>query len=51
MSEVKQSVIPKKVVDMAKAIIDADKKKQNIVIVQRRQAGKSEAYRLARNNN
>lgn len=48
---VQQNVIPKKVVEMAKAIIDADKKRQNLTIVQKRQSGKTAAYKLARNNN
>lgn len=50
-TEIKQTVIPKKVIKMAKAIIEADKKKQQIFIVQKRNSGKSEAFRLARNNN
>jgi hypothetical protein len=46
-----QNVIPRKVVEMAKVIIEADKKKQNVIILQSRQTGKTMAYNLARNNN
>jgi hypothetical protein len=51
MKKIKQTVIPKKVVEMAKAIQEADKNKRQLVIIQKRQSGKTAAYRLARNNN
>lgn len=51
MKKVNQTVIPKKVIEMAKAIIDADKNKQQLIIVQRRQSGKTKAIKIARNNN
>jgi hypothetical protein len=40
--------IPKKVIEMAKAIEDADKNAERIVIIQSRNWGKTAAYRLAR---
>ena len=48
MGEVKQNVIPKKVVDMAKAIQSADQNGQHLVIVQKRQWGKRAAIKLAK---
>jgi hypothetical protein len=50
-NKVKQTVIPEKVVKMAKFIQECDQKKQSFVIVQRRNAGRTLAFQLARNNN
>lgn len=49
--KVKQTIIPKKVVEMTKFIQECDQKKQNFVITQARQSGKTMAFKLARNNN
>lgn len=49
--KIKQSAIPQNVIQMAKFIQECDKKKQQFVILQGRQTGKSAAFRLARNNN
>lgn len=51
MKKVKQTVIPNKVIKMAKAILEADKNKQQLITVQKRQSGKTAAIKLARNNN
>jgi hypothetical protein len=50
-NKIKQTVIPKKVVEMAKFIQECDKNKQQFTILQARQSGKMAAYKLARNNN
>lgn len=50
-NKIKQSVIPQKVIKMAKFIQECDQKKQSFVIVQGRQTGRSAALKLARNNN
>jgi hypothetical protein len=47
----KQTIIPQKVVKMAKAIQKADQNKQQLIIIQARAWGKTMAYKLARNNN
>lgn len=44
----KPQIIPKKVVDMSEAIKEADKNGHQLIIIQKRQYGKTEAYRLAR---
>jgi hypothetical protein len=49
--KIKQEIIPQKIVEMAKAIQRADQNKQELVIIQKRQWGKTAAYKLARNNN
>jgi hypothetical protein len=49
--KIKQTVIPQNIVTMAKFIQECDKKKVPFVIVQKRQIGKTEAFRIARNNN
>lgn len=48
---VKQTVIPDKVIKMAKFIQECDQNKQNFTIVQSRQSGRTAALKLARNNN
>lgn len=48
---VKQTVIPEKVIRMAKFIQKCDQKKQSFTIGQGRCFGRTEAFRLARNNN
>ena len=46
-----QDIIPRKVVEMAKSIQKADQNKDQLIIIQKRQWGKTAAYKLARNNN
>lgn len=46
-----QTIIPKKVIEMTKFIQECDQKKQNFVISQARQSGRTWAYKLAQNNN
>jgi hypothetical protein len=48
---VKQTVIPEKVVKMAKFIQECDQKNQSFTILQGRCAGRTMAFQLARNNN
>lgn len=48
---VKQTIIPQKVIKMAKAIQYADQNKQELIIVQPRATGKTWAYRIAREHN
>jgi len=48
---VRQTIIPQKVIKMAKAIQHADQNKQQILIVQSRATGKTWAYRIAREHN
>jgi hypothetical protein len=50
-NEIKQTAIPKKVIEMAKFIQKCDQNKQQSVIAQGRQWGKAAAFKLARNNN
>lgn len=50
-NKIKQTVIPEKVIKMAKFIQESDQKKQKFTIIQSRQTGLSAAYKLARNNN
>lgn len=49
--QVKQTVIPKKVIEMAKFIQECDQNKSTPVIMQSRQYGRTAAFKLARNNN
>jgi len=44
----KQTIIPQFIIKMAKAIQDADQKKHQLIIMQRRACGKTEAYNIAR---
>lgn len=44
----KQNIIPKKVIDMAKAMQEADKNGQHLVILQARQSGKTAAKKLVK---
>lgn len=46
-----QTIIPKKVIEMAKFIQECDQNKQQFIISHTRQSGKTWAYKLARNNN
>lgn len=48
---VKQTAIPENVIKMAKFIQECDQKKQSFMIGQRRCAGRTLAFQLARNNN
>lgn len=48
---VKQTAIPKKVIEMAKFIQECDHNKSTPVIIQSRQYGRTTAFKLARNNN
>lgn len=50
-NKIKQTVIPEKVVEMARFIQECDQKKQQFVIMHSRQWGKTAAFKLARNNN
>lgn len=50
-NKVKQTVIPEKVIEMAKFIQECDQKKQPFTILKRRQWGLTAAMNLARNNN
>lgn len=50
-NKTKQTIISKKIIEMAKFIQECDQNKQEFVICQRRQLGKNAALKLARNNN